>query len=431
MTRKITEEISISEKQLEQAKKNIKSVPDFKPAIKKKLKGKTTDLMQIILAGGISLNASDIHIEPLEKRAKMRVRVDGILHDVLFLPLPNYKSVLSRIKLLAGAKLNVSDRPQDGRFSITVGDFEVEVRVSIIPAEHGESIVLRVLNPQSLIDLGELGVRENLLQDFKNQIKKPNGMILVTGPTGSGKTTTLYAFLRQIRSPKKKIITIENPIEYHLEGISQTQTEKDKGYDFASGLESIVRQDPDVILVGEIRNKETAKIALQASLTGHLVFSTVHTNDAAGTITRLHSLGADIVNIAPALRMVIAQRLVREACDKCMEFRKPTSKELDKLKKALNNLPDEVEKPEINESTEIPDVHGCKYCNNTGYRGRTAIFEAFTVDEEIEELILNEPSISELRKKIQEKGMVTMKQDGFLKVLKGQTTIKEVERITG
>jgi len=256
-------------------------------------------------------------------------------------------------------------------------------------------------------------------------------MILVTGPTGSGKTTTLYAFLRKIRSPEKKIITIENPIEYHLDGISQTQAEEDKGYDFASGLESIVRQDPDVILVGEVRNKETAKISLQAALTGHLVFSTVHTNDAAGTITRLHSLGADIVNIAPALRMVIAQRLIRETCDKCMEFRKPTPEELKKLKKTLKDLPEKVEKPEINDNIKIPDARGCDYCNNTGYRGRTAIFEAFTVDEEIEQLILEEPSITELRNKIQAKGMVTMKQDGFLKVLKGQSTIEEVERITG
>lgn len=431
MARKITEEISISEKQLDRAKEKIKSIPDFKPTIKKRLKGKTTELLQIVLAGGIALNASDVHIEPLEEKAKMRVRVDGILHDVLLLPLSNYNSILSRIKLLAGAKLNVSDRPQDGRFTITMGEFEVEVRVSVIPAEHGESIVMRILNPESLIDLKELGVRKNLLKNFKEQIKKPNGMILVTGPTGSGKTTTLYAFLRKIRSPKKKIITIEDPIEYHLDGISQTQAEEEKGYDFASGLESIVRQDPDVILVGEIRSKETAKISLQASLTGHLVFSTVHTNDAAGTITRLHSLGAEIVNIAPALRMVIAQRLVRETCDKCMEFRKPTPKELKKLKKTLSNLPEEVEKPEINENTEIPDAKGCKYCNNTGYRGRTAIFEAFTVDEEIEELILSKPSISELRKKIQEKGMITMKQDGFLKVMKGQTTIQEVERITG
>jgi len=431
MPRKITDEISISEKQLEQAKRKVKSIPDFKPTIKKKLKGKTTDLMQTILAGGIALNVSDIHIEPLVEKAKVRVRVDGILHDILFLPLSNYSSILSRIKLLAGVKLNVSDRPQDGRFTISVGEYKVEVRVSTIPAEHGESIVMRILNPESLIDLEELGVRPDLLKKFREQIKKPNGMILVTGPTGSGKTTTLYAFLRKIRSPKKKIITIENPIEYHLDGISQTQTEKEKGYDFASGLESIVRQDPDVILVGEIRNKETAQISLQASLTGHLVFSTVHTNDAAGTITRLHSLGADVVNIAPALRMVIAQRLVRETCDKCMEHREPTPAELEKIKRTLKELPEDVEKPEINENTEIPDARGCKYCNDTGYRGRTAIFEAFTIDEELEELILEEPSISELRNRIQEKGMVTMKQDGFLKVLQGQTTIEEVERITG
>lgn len=431
MPRKITEEISISEDQLERIKQQVKSVPDFKPAVKKRLKGKTTELVQTILAGGIALNASDVHIEPLEEKAKMRVRIDGILHDVLLLPLSNYNSILSRIKLLAGAKLNISDRPQDGRFSITVEDFEVEVRVSIIPAEHGESIVMRILNPQSLLDLEKLGVRNDLLQDFKQQIKKPNGMILVTGPTGSGKTTTLYAFLRKIRSPKKKIITIENPIEYHLDGISQTQTEQEKGYDFASGLESIVRQDPDVILVGEIRSEETAKIALQASLTGHLVFSTVHTNDAAGTITRLHSLGAEVVNIAPALRMVIAQRLVRGTCDRCTEFRKPTPQELDNLKNTLGDLPDHVDRPEINESTGIPDAQGCKYCNQTGYRSRTGVFEAFTVDQEIEELILKEPSISELRSTIQDQGMVTMKQDGFIKVLQGLTTIEEVERITG
>lgn len=429
--RKITEEISIDKKQLDGIKKQVKSVPDYEQIVRSKLKGKTTNLLRILLGGSIALNASDIHIEPLEKKAKLRVRVDGILHDVSLLPLSNYNSILSRIKLLAGAKLNISDRPQDGRFSVAIGRFEVEIRVSTIPAEHGESIVMRILNPKSLIDLTGLGVREHLLQDFRSQIKKPNGMIIVTGPTGSGKTTTLYAFLKSIRSPEKKIITIENPIEYHLEGISQTQVDPDRGYDFASGLESIMRQDPDVILVGEIRNKETAKIALQASLTGHLVFTTVHTNDAAGTITRLHSLGAEVVNIAPALRMAIAQRLVRETCDKCMEYRKPTSEELEKLKQELNDLPQGIDVPKIDKSIEIPVAKGCKYCNGTGYRGRTGIFEAFTVDNEIEELILNNPSISDLKKLILSKGMITMKQDGFLKVIQGRTTMEEVERITG
>ena len=268
---------------------------------------------RIILAGAVKLKASDIHIEPEEEQAKLRVRIDGMLQDALSLDNKIYKSIVSRIKLLAKLKLNVSDRPQDGRFSILFKETEIEIRASSLPSEYGESIVMRILDPNSLVNIESLGLRKDLVKIFNKEIKQPNGMIIVTGPTGSGKTTTLYAILKKLNNPKIKIITIEDPIEYHLKGISQTQVDPKKGYSFASGLRSIMRQDPDVILVGEIRDLETAKIALQAALTGHLVLTTLHTNNAAGTIARLQALGEKPVNIAPAINMAIAQRLVRKA----------------------------------------------------------------------------------------------------------------------
>jgi type II secretory ATPase GspE/PulE/Tfp pilus assembly ATPase PilB-like protein len=275
-----------------------------------------------------------------------------------------------------------------------------------------------------------LGLREDLLNIFKKEIKKPNGMIIVTGPTGSGKTTTLYAFLRKIAKPEIKIITIEDPIEYHLKGISQTQVDPKKGYDFASGLKSIMRQDPDVILVGEIRDLETASIALQAALTGHLVFTTLHTNDAAGTVARLQALGEKPVNIAPAINMAIAQRLVRKVCQKCVKFEKVSKESLEKIKKGLSSLKS-FKIPKITPETKIPKIVGCQDCNFTGYRGRIGIFEAFLVDDEIEKFILTSPSIADLREKVIKKGMITMYQDGLIKVLEGVTTIEEVERVTG
>jgi len=428
--RKITKEVSIPQETFSEIEENIKHIPDFEKEIRKSMHKKTTELTRAFLGGALALGASDIHFEPEEEKSKLRVRMDGILHDVLFISKEKHNSVASRIKLLSGIKLNVTDRPQDGRFTIVVGNISIEVRVSTIPAEHGESIVMRLLDPKSLKKIEKLGLRKDLMEMFAEQIKEPNGMIIVTGPTGSGKTTTLYAFLKRINTPEKKIITIENPIEYHLKGISQTQVDRSKGYDFASGLQSIMRQDPDVILVGEIRNLETARIALQASLTGHLVFTTVHTNDAAGTVTRLQSLGAKLVNISPAIRLAIAQRLVRKLCPECGELVTPSKKELKQIKEELKNVPDKVEIPKISDDIKIPKANGCKYCDDTGYRGRTGIFEAFRVDEEIEELILKNPSISELRRMLLRKGMVTMRQDGFIKILQQKTTIEEVERVT-
>jgi len=409
-------------------KEKIKDLPTLREELEKGLKEDISKIFETIVAGGIFLEASDIHLEPAKDVANLRIRLDGILQDVLSLKEKTYQGLLSRIKLVSGMKLNVSNRPQDGRFSV-LADFEVEIRVATIPAEFGEAVVMRILNPKNLIGLEDLGLREDLLKIFKEEIKKPNGMIIVTGPTGSGKTTTLYAMLKEIQKPEIKIITIEDPIEYHLEGICQTQVNPKTGYDFANGLRAIVRQDPDVILVGEIRDLETASIAIQASLTGHLVLTTLHTNDAAGTVSRLQALGEKPVNIAPAINMAVAQRLVRKVCPKCKKLEKPTKEEWQNLKEKLKNVPQVAKK--LEEEIKIPRAVGCRYCNFTGYRKRVGVFEAFLVDEEMENFILTSPSISALKEKAMEKGMVTMYQDGLIKVLEGETTIEEVERVVG
>jgi len=429
MPEKIVGEVKISPATLTITQK-IKNVSDFKEKIEASLEKRVTEILEIILGGALSLDASDIHIEPLEEKTKIRARIDGVLQDILFLEKPIYENLLSRIKLLSGIKLNISDRPQDGRFSTLIEKTAIEIRTSTLPAEFGESIVLRILNPKSLIDLEALGLKKDLLDIFNEEIKKPNGMIIVTGPTGSGKTTTLYAFLKKIQKPEIKIITIEDPIEYHLEGISQTQVDPVHGYDFANGLKSIMRQDPDVILVGEIRDLETASIALQAALTGHLVFTTLHTNDAAVTIARLQALGEKAVNIAPAINTTVAQRLVRKVCKKCSKLKKVSPEELKKLKKELSSL-NKVQIKKLTPESKIPEAIGCRDCNFTGYHGRIGIFEAFLVDDEMEKFILTSPSIAALREKAIKKGMITMYQDGLMKVLEGITTIEEVERVTG
>jgi type IV pilus assembly protein PilB len=421
ISKKIVGEVKISKEVL---KKEIRNVPTFKREIEAVLDKETTKIVDTILGGAIKLEASDIHIEPKENEAKLRVRLDGILQDVLIFERKIYEALLSRIKLLSGMKLNIFDRPQDGRFTVLFERLPIEIRSSTLPAEWGESVVMRILNPKSLISLEELGLREDLLKIFKEEIKKPNGMIIVTGPTGSGKTTTLYAILKEIQKPEIKIITIEDPIEYHLEGITQTQVDPKAGYDFANGLRAIVRQDPDVILVGEIRDFETAQIAIQAALTGHLVLTTLHTNDAAGTVARLIALGEKPVNIAPAINMAVAQRLVRKVCKNCSVSEKPNEEELEKMMNGLKDLNIKIPK-----DLKIKKPKGCEDCNFTGYRGRTGIFEAFLVDDEMERFILTSPSISDLREMAKKKGMVTMYQDGLLKVIDGITTIEEVERV--
>ncbi|MCX6764605.1 MAG: GspE/PulE family protein [Candidatus Nealsonbacteria bacterium] len=430
MNQEITKQIEIPEQFFLKIQKEINNISDFQKSIEKNLNEKITDLISIVLGGSMSLKASDVHIEPQEKDSRLRVRIDGILHEVASIPIEISNKIVSRLKLLSELKLNVAERPQDGRFSILVQNNPIEIRSSTLPSQYGESIVLRILNPKDLVSIEDLGLREDLFNLFKNEIKKPNGMIIVTGPTGSGKTTTLYTFLKDIQNPKIKIITIEDPIEYHLKGISQTQVVAKKGYDFASGLKSIMRQDPDVILVGEIRDLETVEIALQAALTGHLVLSTLHANDAAGTITRLISLGANPVNIAPALSMAVAQRLVRKVCKKCGKRRTASAEEAEKIKAGLRDVEIKTKNlvPLI-DKIKIIEAKGCKECNFTGYSGRVGIFEVFLVDPEIEKFILTSPSISALREMIVKKGMITMRQDGLIKVLEGTTTIEEVERV--
>jgi len=429
---KISEEIKISPEKLTKIKETVRNVLSFQKIIEKILDKSASEILETILGGAINLGASDVHVEPEEEKAKMRIRLDGILHDVITLNYKIYKMLLSRIKLLSGIKLNITDRPQDGRFTILMEDVTIEIRTSTLPAEHGESIVLRILNPKNLIEIEALGLRKDLVEIFKKEIKRPNGMIIVTGPTGSGKTTTLYAILKRINKPEIKIITIEDPVEYHLKGLSQTQVDPSKGYTFATGLRSIMRQDPDVILVGEIRDLETAEIACQAALTGHLVFSTLHTNDAAGAVARLVDLGVRPISIAPALNMVVAQRLPRKVCKKCVKFVQPASEELKKIKEGLSKVPKDILPPAFFKSDfKIPKAQGCPACNSTGYKGRVGIFETFLVDDEMEKFILTSPSIVAMRELAIKKGMVPMHQDGLIKVLEGITTIEEVERVTG
>ena len=428
---KITGEVHIPAEFARDVAASIQNISDLSSRLGHAQETQVSETFSLLLAGALSLQASDIHLEPLEQNVKVRLRIDGILQDLGAMSLKLHESLLSRIKLVSGIKLNVADRPQDGRFSFDIENAEIiEVRVSTLPSEYGESVVMRILNPKSLLTLQDLGLRKDLLDLFAKEIKKPNGMIVVCGPTGSGKTTTLYAFLKTVQNPEIKIITIEDPIEYHLAGISQTQVHPEKGYTFASGLAAIVRQDPDVILVGEIRDGQTAEISIQAALTGHLVFSTLHTNDAAGTIARMTSLGISATGtIASALNLIVAQRLVRKVCDKCGKLRKATPEELRILQDAAKAVPRTLS-PKIPATIKVPQTAGCSACNNTGYKGRVGIFEAIVVDDEMESYILSNPSIGDLKNTAKKRGMVTMEQDGYLKVVEGITTMQEVQRVT-
>ena len=389
-------------------------------------------LIEIILAGALGMRASDIHTEEEERTAKIRFRIDGLLHDIFDdLPPATYQSFVSRIKLLSGMKINIRDIAQDGRFTIALGDKEVEMRVSVIPAEFGETIVMRILDPSATtVGLAQLGLRSDSLLIVKKQLARPNGLILNTGPTGSGKTTTLYAFLRTINNPEIKIITLEDPIEYRIEGIEQTQVADESGYTFANGLRAIVRQDPDVILVGEVRDLETADIALQAALTGHLVLSTLHTNDAVGAVPRLINLGVKAVSIGPALSLAIAQRLVRVLCEDCKKKTAPDAALAEKIKNFLARLPAKVDKTPY-QAYEMYEAVGCTKCNGLGYKGRIGIFEFLEGGPELETTILKEASEVSLREVAQKQEMVSMQQDGILKVITGTTTLSEVESVTG
>ncbi len=431
-SKNIMGQITVPYETVKEGEHELNNLPAIKEKITSSLSKDISKTLEILMAGGLFSKASDIHIEPEEENSKIRIRLDGILHDLIALNRDTSRRLVSRIKLLSKVKLNIEDRPQDGRFTVILPfrekSLEVEIRMSALPSEYGETIVMRILDPRKLIVLEDLGLRKDLFATFKTEIEKPNGMVIVTGPTGSGKTTTLYAFLKTINKPGVKVITIEDPVEYHLEGISQTEVNPERGYDFANGLRAIVRQDPDVILVGEVRDLETAQIGMQAALTGHLVFSTLHTNDAPGAIARLIALGEKSATIAPSINMIIAQRLIRKVCPHCVKIEKADDSLVEELKKGLETVKEDIFS--FPSSVEVPKSVGCKHCSFTGYSGRLGIFEAFLLDEEMEEHLYTSPSITETRKKAIEKGMTTMKQDGLIKVLEKKTTMEEIERVT-
>lgn len=401
--------------------------------------GTPGEFVEGVLAGALTNRASDVHFEPGETEVKVRYRIDGSLRDFgASFGKEEYKNILSRIKLLSNLRLNITKTSQDGRFTISMGDLQIEIRASVIPSEFGETIVLRILDPRVIsLSVSDLGMRLDDLEIADRQLKSPNGMILNTGPTGSGKTTTLYAFLKKVSNKENKVITIEDPIEYHLTGIEQTQVNEKEGYTFSNGLQAIMRQDPDVILVGEIRDKSTVSIAVQAALTGHLVFSTLHTNSAAGAIPRLLDLGAPPTSIGPALNLIIAQRLVRKLCLDCRKEKELNEDQKKEVEKFLSSLPARVDKkqyetPRIFEAKAEGDSFGCAKCQFSGYTGRVGIFELLEVDEELESLINEKVSEAQLLKLARDKKQfVSLQQDGVLKVLLGLTSAKEVESVTG
>ncbi len=430
--------IDISGEVLRDTAKDIAKMEDIEKMIKEIVEGnkvhRVSRFLEIILAGAIAIQASDIHIEPEKERARLRLRLDGVLQDVIFFETDIYHLLNSRIKLLSGMKL-VSKVAQDGRFNIMEGSEEISIRSSLIPGAYGESIVMRILDPKSIqVKIEELGIDSHLFSIIEQEIVKPKGMILVTGPTGSGKTTTLYAFLRKIYNPEINIITIEDPVEYHLAGITQTQVNDEKGYTFLEGLRSSLRQDPDVIMVGEIRDSETAGTAVQAALTGHMVFSTLHTNNAAGVIPRLIDLKVNPKILVSALSLSMAQRLVRVLCEACKKERTLSDSDKKTIELVLQSIKEEGK--DIASygvmAEPLPKVYeavGCEKCNKTGYKGRLGIFEAIKTDEAIEKIMPENPSEREIKKVARMQGILSMRQDGMVKILKGITSLEEVQSV--
>ena len=419
--------IQIDETELAQLQDQIKNIGD----LQNKLSSiSVTKLLEILIAGALKTEASDIHFEPEISDARLRYRLDGILHDITKIEVAYYEKILNRVKVLSKMKLNIHDAPQDGRFTIKQKNVDIEVRVSVLPSEFGETIVMRLLDPRTIKStLEELGMHKDLMELVKKELTKKTGAIMTSGPTGAGKTTTLYAFVNHLNEPGNKIITIEDPIEYHVKNISQTQVEPKKGYTFANGLRAIVRQDPNIILVGEIRDVETAEIALHASLTGHLVLSTIHTNDAAGVVPRLIDLGIRPQIIAPAINITIAQRLVRKLCLNCRQRVKASPEVLKRIKTVLEPIKDKLETRFFSQNLDIYQPSKCDQCNFSGYRGRLGVFEAFVVSTNIEELILTSPSVSSIKAMALAEGMITMLQDAYLKLVDGITSIEEIDRV--
>jgi type II secretory ATPase GspE/PulE/Tfp pilus assembly ATPase PilB-like protein len=426
--KKISGGVEVTEAELNRFSESISRLADLAEVFKNV---NTTEAISAMVAGALKTRSSDIHIESGEGGTDLRYRIDGVLYQVTNLPKTLYTNMVPRLKLLAGLKINITDRPQDGRFSIHLSNDQVDVRVSTLPTKFGESIVMRILKASSAgIDFDKLGITGRAKVLLDQEIKKPKGMIIATGPTGSGKSTTLYAILNKLNDKQTKIITMEDPIEYKLAGINQSQVDLDAGYTFAVGLRSILRQDPDIIMVGEIRDLETADISANAALTGHLVLSTLHTNNAAGAIPRFLGMGVKPFLLPPALNAVIGQRLVRLLCQSCRQVAEPDKETLKRVEAILKNLP-------AAEANRLPAKQifytspGCAVCQSLGYKGQIGIYEIFVMNKDIEDVILSQ-AVSERRieELVAAAGMVTMVQDGILKALAGLTSLDEVFRVT-
>jgi type IV pilus assembly protein PilB len=431
------------EEEFEQISKKEKEAEETGDADKLKKMAEDLPIIKIVdtlLEYAIFENASDIHIEPQDNELEVRYRIDGVLREVMKLPQKSAVGIMARIKILANLKLDEHRLPQDGRFKIETTEYKISFRVSIIPVFNGEKVVMRLLNESSqILSLEQLGFQEETLDIIKRNIKKPHGMILVTGPTGSGKTTTLYTVLNILNKPGVNITTIEDPIEYHMPRINQSQVNPKIGYTFASGLRAFLRQDPNVIMVGEIRDNETADIAVNAAMTGHLVLSTLHTNDAATALPRLSDMKIEPFLIASTTNIIVAQRLVRKICKNCIvsyNLTKEMEKEIEKNFN-IDELKNMMEKEGVIKSAKNSLTSelffkgkGCKQCDNSGYKGRMGIYEVLEINSEIGEMILKKASADEINEKAKSKGMITIAQDGFIKAKQGITTLEEVIRVT-
>ncbi len=421
--------LTLTGEDLAEFEKKLKDVIELKKRI---TEISTTKVLNIVVAGAVKMEASDIHFEPQENGIRLRYRLDGVLQNITVLPIQSYHYILSRVKVMSGMKINIRDIAQDGRFTIEQEGREIDVRVSILPGNFGENIVMRLLNQEAVsLEFDKLGLRGLAYDKLREAMHQPNGMILNTGPTGSGKTTTLYAVISQLNTPEVKTITVEDPIEYKIKGISQTQVSKSSGYTFANALRSIVRQDPDIILVGEIRDDETAGIAVHASLTGHLVLSTIHANNSIETIPRLIDMGVKPSLLPAAVNAVIAQRLVRRLCENCKEKYVPARETVESIEKILAVISPKAKLSMPKEIKHFYRAKGCPKCNSLGYKGRVGIFEIFTANEEIAKSITEMATEAKILSLSLEAGMITMLQDGILKALDGITSIEEVQRVTG
>lgn len=418
----------LSEEKIKVYEEEIKQLADLKTRLASL---SSEEAVYLINVGALKTGASDIHYEPEEKFIRLRFRIDGVLHEIFQIEKSTYNNIVNQIKYQSKMKLNINNEPQDGRYSFMVNERKVDVRVSALPTEYGETFVCRLLDSgRHLITFEELGFWDKNFEKIEHLTKISHGMILITGPTGSGKTTTLYTMLDKFNKPQSKVITLEDPIEYHLPGISQSQINEKRGYDFSNGLRAILRQDPDVVMLGEIRDLETAETAAQAALTGHVLLSTLHTNSALETVPRLVNIGLAPFMIAPALNTIIAQRLVRKICPNCQELKPVPQSEIEEINRMLEGMKLVQPTLAVEIPKELPIGKGCDICNQTGYKSRIAIVEILDIDFEMKDLILNKASSTKLIEAARRKGMLTMREDGILKVLKGITTLEEVHRVT-